>query len=139
MFSIFKKCLDLGLKPVCGTDAGTNGTFFEETWLETALMTERGGLRPEEAIRVCTEQTAQALGLAGVTGSLREGLQADIVVLPGNPLEDIHWYARPLQVFQAGLLLQRRVMNDGNALYGLSQTIYRTPKSLCLYVLRGKY
>ena len=107
MFSIFKKCLNLGLKPVCGTDAGTNGTLFEETWLEAVLMNERGGLTPAETIRVCTEQTAQALGLSRVTGSIREGLRADIVALSDNPLENIRSYSCPLSVVAAGVVITK--------------------------------
>lgn len=102
MFSIFKNCIGLGLKPVCGTDAGTNGTLFEETWLEAALMSERGGLPPAEAIRICTEQTAQALGLSQITGSIREGMRADIVALEDNPLENIRSFSQPLFVMAAG-------------------------------------
>lgn len=89
MFEIFKKCIDLGLTPVCGTDAGTSGTFFDESWLEIALMVERGGLTAAQAIEAGTRSAAACLNLQGITGSLKEGMSADIIALKENPLENI--------------------------------------------------
>ncbi len=87
MFTIFKKCIELGFLPVCGTDAGTAGTHFSETWLELALMVERGGLTTREAIRIGTLQSAKCIGVR--TGSLEPGYQADMIALKENPLLNI--------------------------------------------------
>ena len=103
MFDIFRRCIQLGLRPVCGTDGGTARTYFHETWLELALMTERGGLSAKEAIRVCTQQSAECLGLGGVTGTLRPGLLADLVVLPEDAVGSIRAYAKPACVYAAGV------------------------------------
>lgn len=102
MFSIFGRCCALGLEPVCGTDAGTAGTRFEETWLELALMVERAGRTPAEAIDAGTRAAAACLGLESVTGRLDEGFSADIVALPENPLEHIRAYASPMRVIRCG-------------------------------------
>ena len=87
MFTIFKRCIELGFLPVCGTDAGTAGTFFSETWLELALMVERGGMTTREAIRIGTLQSAKCIGVR--TGSLEPGYQADMIALKENPLLNI--------------------------------------------------
>lgn len=87
MFAIFRYCMDLGFLPVCGTDAGTAGTLFSETWLELALMVERGGLTTREAIKIGTIQSAKCLGLK--TGSLEPGYRADLIALKDNPIDNI--------------------------------------------------
>ena len=84
MFSIFRQCIELGFLPVCGTDAGTAGTCFSETWLELALMVERGGVSQKEAVKIGTVQSAKCIGVR--TGSLEPGYQADIIALRENPL-----------------------------------------------------
>ncbi len=55
-----------------------------ETW-----MLGQGGLTPHEALRCATLHGARALGLDGALGSLRPGLLADLIVVEGNPLEDL--------------------------------------------------
>lgn len=87
MFSIFRQCIELGFLPVCGTDAGTAGTYFSETWLELALMVERGGLSTKEAVKIGTVQSAKCIGVR--TGSLEPGYQADMIALRENPLLNI--------------------------------------------------
>ncbi|HMV33531.1 MAG TPA: amidohydrolase family protein, partial [Gemmatimonadales bacterium] len=49
-----------------------------------------GGMRPLDVLRVGTIFGAQSIGLDRDLGSLEPGKLADLVVLDGNPLEDIH-------------------------------------------------
>lgn len=101
MFSIFGRCCELGLEPVCGTDAGTAQTHFDETWLELALMVERGGRTPAQAIRAGTADAAACVGLED-TGRLCAGFSADVVFLRENPLEQIRAFSRAEQVICRG-------------------------------------
>lgn len=87
---IFRRCIELGMRPVIGTDAGCGLTFFGETWLECAVLVERCGLTPHEAIRAATLSAADCLGLAEETGLLAAGYSADIIALPDDPIKDIH-------------------------------------------------
>ena len=48
-----------------------------------------GGLTNHEALRTATTIAAAGLGLGEDLGSLAPGMLADLVVLDGNPLEDI--------------------------------------------------
>lgn len=102
MFRIFSDCCQMGLEPVCGTDAGTSGTKFDETWLELALMVERGGRTPVQAIRSATTSAAACLGLEKQIGQLRTGFSADIIALRENPLEGIRAYQDPAGVIVEG-------------------------------------
>jgi imidazolonepropionase-like amidohydrolase/Tol biopolymer transport system component len=52
-------------------------------------MLVQGGLSPHQALRAGTLESARYLGLDGDIGSLEVGKLADLVVIDGNPLEDI--------------------------------------------------
>jgi imidazolonepropionase-like amidohydrolase len=47
------------------------------------------GFSPMEAICAATGLAAQAMDLAQETGTIRPGLAADLVVVDGDPLQDI--------------------------------------------------
>ena len=49
-----------------------------------------GGMTPLEVLRVATWDGAHAIGMDKDLGSLEAGKLADLVVLDGNPLQDIH-------------------------------------------------
>ncbi len=100
MFGVFKALLALGMTPVCGTDAGTSGTRFDETWLELELMVSRGGLTPAQAIRTATVNAAACVG--SQAGSLCVGAPADMVALYENPLENMRALSAPRGVWLSG-------------------------------------
>jgi imidazolonepropionase-like amidohydrolase len=71
-----------------GTDAGVipHGTNAHEF----ALMVEWGGMTPIAALTAGTMGGAKLLGWDSKVGSLAAGKLADIVAVPGDPLQDIH-------------------------------------------------
>lgn len=62
------------------------------------------GLGAAGAIRAATLTAAEALGLAGELGVIREGALADLVVLEGDPLDDIRNLRRVRAVLWNGRL-----------------------------------
>ncbi len=50
---------------------------------------EEAGLPPVYALKMMTTNAAEVMGLAGERGAIREGLAADIIAMPGNPLADL--------------------------------------------------
>ena len=86
MAGTFSKAYKAGVPILFGTDSGVfphgqNAHEFE-------LMVE-AGMPPMEAIKSATSRSAKFLGVADQYGSLREGLAADIVAAPGDPIADI--------------------------------------------------
>ena len=78
-----------GVKLITGSDCGGNAVATFGTSGTELVMLHRAGLSPMEAIIAATSQAAAALGLSDVTGALRPGLAADLLIVNGNPLEDI--------------------------------------------------
>ena len=48
-----------------------------------------GGLTPFQALQTATTNSAQALGALSDLGSIEVGKLADMIVVDGNPLQDI--------------------------------------------------
>ncbi len=60
------------------------------------------GLTPAQAIQSATRWAAEMMGRQDRVGSLSPGAYADLVVVPGNPLEDIAALERPAKVMKSG-------------------------------------
>lgn len=71
-----------------------------------------GGLSPLETLRAGTISAAGALGLDEDIGSLQVGKIADLIVLDGNPLEDIRNSNSVSYVMKNGVLWNARTMDE---------------------------
>ena len=72
----------------------------------------RGGMSPLEALKAGTIVPARHLGFDGDIGSLEAGKLADLVVLDGNPLEDIQHSDDVSHVMLGGRLYAAETMNE---------------------------
>jgi len=96
--------LNAGVGMVAGNDAGLPYTNFGCLWLELdALMA--GGMTALQALVAATRSAARALRLEDRIGSIRAGMQADLLVLDGDPTEDISALARIHMVMLAGRVI----------------------------------
>ncbi|WP_231757004.1 metal-dependent hydrolase family protein [Microbulbifer elongatus] len=95
----FRAAVDAGVKMVFGSDAavyphGQNARQFSR------MVTF--GMTPLQALQASTINAAQLLGKQNELGSIREGKLADLVAVPGNPLEDISVLERVQFVMKDG-------------------------------------
>lgn len=81
----FERAREMGLNMTNGSDAGVfpNGENANEL-----IARVNFGMSPADAIRIATLESAQALGTPD-RGQVQVGLMADLIAVPGNPVEDI--------------------------------------------------
>ena len=92
-----------GVRVAFGTDAGVFPHGHNAR--EFAAYVE-AGMSPIEAMRSATTHAAELLGVTD-RGAIAEGLLADLVAVPGNPLEDIRVTERPTFVMVGGTVVRR--------------------------------
>jgi len=92
----------MGLRVIAGTDGG--GSIGDEIVELVGI-----GMTPMEAIQAATSRCAEVLGISKRTGSIRPGLEADLVVLDGNPLEDIKAVRHVVLVVNDGRIAANRL------------------------------
>jgi imidazolonepropionase-like amidohydrolase len=100
MADVLKKAMAHHVKIVLGTDAvaGSHGRNAEEF----IYRVKDGGQGAMDAIVSGTSLAAESLGLQDKIGAIAEGMEADIVAVAGNPLEDITAVRKVVFVMRAG-------------------------------------
>jgi imidazolonepropionase-like amidohydrolase len=78
---------------------------------EIALLREHEGFTPLESITAATANGARVIGIESRTGSIRVGLEADLVAYDGDPLTDTRAFFEPRLVVSDG-----RIAVEGAAL-----------------------
>lgn len=68
------------------------------------------GLSPMDAIVSATKVNAEICGLADKLGTIAEGKWADMIVVDGNPLEDVQLFAQPDKI--AMVMKEGRIVKD---------------------------
>lgn len=104
-YPMFKRALASKVKMPMGTDAvaGAHG----QNAREIVTRVKEGGQAPMDALIGATSLAAESMGLGQQTGSLAPGLQADIVAVDGNPLQDITAVRRVRFVMKGGKVYKR--------------------------------
>jgi len=97
----------LGLKILGGSDCGGSSDTPFDALVDELLAYAEAGLSNAEALRTVTCNAAAFMNLRRV-GDIRPGYRADLVLLSGDPLENLNALRRPLKVFKAGRLVHER-------------------------------
>ena len=105
---VFKKSLELGVKIATGADNNYTSNSTSRISLECEHFV-RMGMTPFQALQAATTVSAELLGVSAKTGKIISGYEADIVVLPGNPLEDIRALQDALIVMSNGHVALKRL------------------------------
>jgi imidazolonepropionase-like amidohydrolase len=95
-----RRAIAAGVRIAFGTDAGVFP--HGQNAREFASLVSRG-MSPLEALRTATIHAADLLGVTD-RGVIAPGKLADLVALPGNPLDDIRVTERPAAVVKGGVL-----------------------------------
>jgi imidazolonepropionase-like amidohydrolase len=94
-----------GVRLLAGTDAPNLSAHGASLHGELELLT-RAGLTPAEALRAATLTPAQAFRLTD-RGRIVAGARADLLLVEGNPLEDIEQTRAIVAVFRNGIEVSR--------------------------------
>lgn len=105
---VFKKAHSLGIKIVTGADNSYTANTTSRISLECAHYV-RMGMSNFEAIRSATVLAAELLGVDKTTGRIDKGFDADLILLAGNPLQEIRYLQDALLVMSNGQLALKRI------------------------------
>ena len=95
------KLIEHGVQLMAGSDCGWGVYPFGRFDLELAAMVD-AGLTPAGAVASATGGNARALGIDDTVGTVAPGKEADLLIVDGNPDEQISDVARVLAVLKAG-------------------------------------
>ncbi len=84
----FRRLVNLGVTLVSGSDSGIPGVTFDDFPADLSVTVKEVGLSPYQTLISATSNAAKACGFSD-TGVLTSGKRADLLVVAGNPLENI--------------------------------------------------
>jgi imidazolonepropionase-like amidohydrolase len=99
----FARAVRAGVRIAYGTDSGV----YPHGWNARQLpYMVRHGMTPMAALRSATVVAAELLGWQDRVGALAPGRLADVIAVPGNPLDDLELLAEVPFVMQGGRVLK---------------------------------
>ena len=103
--AIGRLLVERGLPLAAGTDGGGPGCPHLSLTVEIELLRNLG-LTPAQALTAATGDAAACLGLSD-RGTLRPGRRADLIVVPGDPLQSLDLLRAPNLVMRSGRIAHR--------------------------------
>ncbi len=102
MFENLQKLVAAGVNVATGTDAGNIGTMHASSYFQELQAMQQAGMTGWEIIEASTINPAKGFGMGDTHGSVAVGKVADLVLLNGNPAEDISAFSSIEAVFKDG-------------------------------------
>jgi len=103
----FKNNFNTGILVATGTDVVFPDRHITPISEEIETLCDLG-LTPIEAIKCATYNAAKILDKENEVGSVKKGLYADILIIHGNPLDDIKHLKNVIEVYKEGKLLYKK-------------------------------
>jgi imidazolonepropionase-like amidohydrolase len=95
-----------GVPLLAGTDSGNPNTTHGASLHDELALLVRAGLRPDEALRAATSVPAEKFSLTG-RGRIRPGFLADLLLVKGDPTQDIQATRDIVMVWKEGKTVDR--------------------------------
>jgi imidazolonepropionase-like amidohydrolase len=102
------RAIKLGVKIVAGSDTGYGPNSVARVSREVGMLVD-AGLTPLQALQAATITNAEMLRLEKQIGDIAGGFEADLLVVDGNPLENVRTLLDPLLVISNGRLVVDRL------------------------------
>ena len=106
-FEILRDMWDRGVKFVTGMDSGMTNAHFDDFAYIPEVMVKNMHISPLEAITCSTKTSAECLGMEEEIGTLEAGKSADVIVVNGDPSEDITKLHDINTIISQGTLVKR--------------------------------
>ena len=100
----FKKQLAAGVPMAVGSDVGP---FPHGTQARELELMVQYGMKPMAVLQADLLNGAKLLGWSGQIGELKAGYYADVIAVPGNPVEDISALTKAAFVMKDGTIYKR--------------------------------
>ena len=97
-----KAAIAAGIPVALGNDVGCPWISQYDFWRELVYFVKYVGATPAFALHTATLCNAQLAGVGDITGSIEPGKSADMIVLDGNPLDDLQVLRSPKHVICRG-------------------------------------
>lgn len=106
-----KRAYEMGIKIATGADTYYGPESVTRVGMEIANFV-RLGMTPMDAIRSATSVGAELLQISDRTGTVTVGKEADLIVVPDDPLEDIRAVQDVVLVISNGIIALNRLPFD---------------------------
>jgi len=103
-----QNAIKLGVKIVAGADTSYGPNSVTRISHEVAAFVEMG-MTPLQALQSATTLAADLLGITSRVGAIEPGLEADLVVVERNPLEQVRTLHDPLLIVSNGRVVVNRL------------------------------
>ena len=102
------RAIELGIPIVTGVDTSYEEDSYARVAREVEFLVEQG-LSHIDAIRAATSRAAELFGTADRSGRIAPGLEADLILIDRNPLDDIRSLQDLLVVVSNGTVVVNRL------------------------------